>query len=69
MAQTSDRVSRIASKYVNVTSGELLARISNGPADFKLLTSDIRTLAATALRQDETRGQRKPGLVAKLLGR
>jgi hypothetical protein len=66
MARTSDRVSKLAGKYINITPGELLGRLgqSGGAQE---IAADIRSIAASALRQDETRGLR--GAVKKLLGR
>jgi len=60
MAQTSDRVSSIAARYVNITSRELAQKRAGE------LVKDIRALAASVLRQDETRGLR--GLVRKVTG-
>lgn len=61
-AQTSDRVSSIAAKYAGITSESLKARMSF-PEE---TAADIRTMAASLLRQDEYRGLR--GLVRKVLG-
>ena len=33
------------------------------------LVADIRSVAASAQRQDETKGKRKPGLINRLPGR
>lgn len=57
MARTSDRVSRLASQYAKLTPESLKARCST---DFmrEATAQDIRTLAASLLRQDEHKGLR-----------
>lgn len=57
-AQTSDKVSSIAARYATITRQELLARTAT---DFmqEATVSDIRTMAASLLRQDETKGFRR----------
>lgn len=57
-AQTSDRVSSIAARYHDITPEELVAMLEHatGPQD---VARDIRSLAASALRQDEVKGPRK----------
>jgi hypothetical protein len=55
-AQTSDRVSAIAARYVNMPAKKL-AMMTTGEAGVVL--ADIRALAASCLAQDEYRGQRK----------
>lgn len=58
MAQTSDRVSSIAARYADITPEELAALMepATGPQD---VAKDIRTMAASLLRQDEVKGRRK----------
>lgn len=57
MAKTSDRVSAIAARYLDITATELLVRCRAGQAEE--LAAEIRSLAASALRQDEVKGLRK----------
>lgn len=57
-ARTSDRVSAIAGRYVNVDPDDILAMTAT-PELRKDLAADIRSLAASALRQDEVSGLRK----------
>lgn len=66
MAQTSDRVSSIAAKYANFSIVHLAAATSSSDKRNELI-ADIRTLAASALRQDEHRGFR--GVITRLLSR
>jgi hypothetical protein len=65
-AQTSDRVSSLAARYVNLEPDTLLA-LTATPASRESTAADIRTLAASLLRQDEHRGVR--GLLKKVIGR
>ena len=57
-AQTSDRISTIAGKYLNLTSRKLAVLVASdaGAAD---TAQDIRAMAASCLRQDEVKGIRK----------
>jgi len=66
MAQTSDRVSAIAARYAGVKADELLA-LTATPSMREQTAADVRSMAASLLRQDETRGLR--GLVRKVFGR
>lgn len=59
MAQTSDKVSSIAARYVNITTAEL------AKMDAAQLRNDVRSMAASLLRQDEVKGLRK---LARLVG-
>lgn len=52
--ETSSRVSSIAGDLVNLTLAQLLTKMENNP---DVLVSQIRTLAGSALSQDETPGQ------------
>lgn len=63
MSQTSDRVSALAARYAKLQPSSL-ADLS--PARAELIASEIRTMASSLLRQDETRGLR--GLFKKVLG-
>lgn len=65
-AQTSDRVSRLAAQYVKMTAEGLKARCST---DFmrEATAEDIRTIAASALRQDQTKGLR--ARLKRMIGR
>lgn len=58
MAQTSDRMSSIAAKYLNITGDDL------GPGN-EHMAADIRSMAASLLRQDEVKGLRR--LIRKVL--
>lgn len=66
MAQTSDRVSAIAARLAKIDETTLLA-LTATQASREATAADIRSLAASALRQDETRGLR--GLIKKVLSR
>lgn len=55
MAQTSDRISHIAAKLLNI-KGIDLDWASREELDD--IARDVRALAASALRQDETKGKR-----------
>jgi hypothetical protein len=71
MAQSSDRVSRIAATRARTSTREIVAMVENyrtNPHGLELLAQDIRALCGSVLRQDETKGPRK-GLVARILGR
>lgn len=65
MAQTSDRVSRIAARLAKVETGDIFEACHGGTAKVQKLVDDIQAVAASALRQDETKG----GLVRKLFKR
>lgn len=64
MAKTGDRVSSLAGGYADITGEYLALLIKRGEADE--LARDIRSMAASLLRQDEHRGIR--GKLKKLLG-
>lgn len=55
MAQTSDEMSKLAARYMRYTPGQLAVEVRSRP---EALAADIRSLAASTLRQDETRGLR-----------
>lgn len=66
MAQTSDRISALAAKYAPLTPDRL--RVITSDSHYREATAaDIRAMAASLLRQDETKGLR--GLVKRVLGR
>jgi hypothetical protein len=67
MAQTTDRVSAIAARLSKITARTIL-RAAADPEKLEQLRADIRTVAASALRQDETRGPRR-SLIDVLLNR
>jgi hypothetical protein len=58
MAQTSDKISSIAARYVNLTSRRLIV-LTKDDASTAQTSEDIRSMAASLLRQDEERGLRK----------
>lgn len=57
-AQTSDRVSSIAARYANITPTRLLA-LTAKDSTLEAAAEDIRSMAASLLRQDEVKGVRK----------
>jgi hypothetical protein len=57
-AKTSDRVSSIAARLVGVKAETLMA-LTAKQSTAEILASDIRTMAASLLRQDEVKGLRK----------
>lgn len=65
-AQTSDRVSAIAARMSRITA-ETLMGLCAKPSTAEVLAKDIRTMAASLMRQDETKGLR--GIFKKLLGK
>ncbi len=68
MAQTSDKVSAIAARYLAITADQLMAMASMENSR-KQLAQDLRSMAASCLAQDQHKGLR--GIVrraAKLLG-
>jgi hypothetical protein len=66
MAQTSDRISSMAAKYVGMSNEQLGRRVENRDGRNEV-AHDIRAMAASLLRQDEVRGIRK--LIRKVTGR
>lgn len=65
-AKTSDRISSMAARHVNIKAETVMALAAKA-STAEILASDIRAMAASLLRQDEQRGLR--GLVRKVLGR
>jgi hypothetical protein len=66
MARTSDRVSSIAARYAGVTADEMLSMTASQQLRQET-AAEIRSMAASLLRQDEVRGVRK--LLKKITGR
>lgn len=64
MPQTSDRISALAARYVRYSLKELSDDSESDPSG---LLRDIRSLAASALRQDEHKGLR--GFIRKVVGK
>jgi hypothetical protein len=65
MAQTSDKISSLAARYAGLTNDNLLS-LTATPKLREQTARDIRSLAASCLRQDEVRGLRK--LFKKVIG-
>ena len=65
-SETSDRVSSIAARYFSITTDQIRAFASD-ERSLHAFRDDIRSMAASLLRQDETKGLR--GLVRKVFGR
>ena len=59
MAQSSNRVSSIAARMAHI-SPETVRDAAGDIAGLNALVKDIRSLAASVLRQDEVRGERQP---------
>lgn len=65
MAQTSDQVSRLAARYLSMSTAALQKKV--GTADgLNDVAADLRTMAASLLRQDEVKGLRR--LIQKVTG-
>jgi hypothetical protein len=64
-AQTSDRISSIAARYTDI-SPETLFGMTATEEGRRETCRDIKSMAASLLRQDEVRGLRK--FVRKLVG-
>jgi hypothetical protein len=65
MAQTSDRISALAARYASMTNTQF-RHAAKSEADMAELAHDVRSMAASLLRQDEVKGPRM--WVKKLLG-
>lgn len=63
-AQTSDKVSSIAAKYATMTADRLLS-LTATDEQRQVTASEIKSMAASLLRQDETKGLR--GVPRRLL--
>jgi hypothetical protein len=57
-AKTSDRVSSIAARYANLTPARLLAATAKD-STLEAAVDDIKSMAASLMRQDEVRGVRR----------
>lgn len=66
MAQTSDKISSLAARYVGM-SNTRFRQLADNPESLNELAYDVRSMAASLLRQDEVKGLR--GLVRKVVGR
>ena len=55
--ETSNRVSSIAAKLINITPAMLDTLSSSEKPELEILCAEIRALAGSALSQDETSGQ------------
>jgi hypothetical protein len=64
MAQTSDQLSSIAARYIGMSNTALKAKLEGD--GLKEVAHDIRSMAASLLRQDEVKGLRK--LIRKVVG-
>lgn len=64
MAETGEEISGIAARYIHISKAELTGLTEEQTVP---LIADIRSMAASLLRQDETKGVRK--LVHRILGR
>lgn len=65
MARTSDRVSSIAARHAKIEPETVMA-LGARQSTATVLAADIRTMAASLLRQDEHKGLR--GLIQKVTG-
>lgn len=66
MAQTSDQISGLAARYIGLSNTALKAKTESRDG-LNEVAHDIRSMAASLLRQDEVRGLR--GLIKKVTGR
>lgn len=57
-AKTSDRMSRIAARYMDLTPARLIA-LTAKPSTTEIAVEEIRSMAASLLRQDEVKGVRR----------
>lgn len=65
MAQTSDRISSMAGKYVGMSNEQLGRKVETRDGRNEV-AHDIRAMAASLLRQDEVKGIRK--IINRVLG-
>lgn len=65
MAQTSDRISSLAARYAGMSNTKF-RQLAENPEDLNALAYDVRSMAASLLRQDEVKGLRK--LIRKVVG-
>lgn len=64
-AKTSDRVSSIAARYMNMTGPTLMALTAKS-STAEITADEIRSMAASLMRQDEVKGIRK--IIRKITG-
>lgn len=64
MAKTSDHISSLAASYIGISNTALRKKLEGD--GFNEVAHDIRSMAASLLRQDEHRGLR--GLLRKAFG-
>lgn len=67
MAETSDRVSSIAGRMAKLSPATVRITAAD-PAQLNAFVKDVRTMAASLLRQDETRGLRRMLLKVAMAG-
>lgn len=65
-AQTSDKISSLAAKYIGMSNAQLGAKVETREGRNEV-AHDMRSMAASLLRQDEVKGLRK--LFSKVLNR
>lgn len=58
MAQTSDKISTLAARYVGMSNAALGEKVATREGRNEV-AHDIRSMAASLLRQDEVKGLRK----------
>jgi hypothetical protein len=63
--KTSDKVSKIAARYMSLSSATLMG-LTAKPSTCEITAAEIRTLAASCLAQDQHKGLR--GLIRKVTG-
>lgn len=66
MAQTGDETSALAARYIGITPDELFAITATGRLR-RQTVAELRSMAASLLRQDETRGLRR--FLKRMLGK
>ena len=58
MAQTSDKISSIAARYIGLSNADLGRKVETREGRNEV-AHDMRAMAASLLRQDEVKGLRK----------
>lgn len=58
MAQTSDKISSIAARYIGMSNADLGRKVETREGRNEV-AHDMRAMAASLLRQDEVKGLRK----------
>ena len=56
--ETSDKISSLAARYVNLTPERLIGLTAKDEGT-RRVAADIRSMAASLIRQDETKGIRR----------